>query len=173
MLVQKRARSCCARPDKKGLPVTAEVCPHHFTLDDTRLESGDSNYKMNPPLRDKDDVQAMKEALKDGTITCIATDHAPHAAYEKGPMERPLTALLGWKRRFLSRLRSCRNWHFNAMQLIACMSTNPAHVLHCGKGTLQEGTAADVTLIDPKERYTVDVNRSTVKVKTAHIRGWS
>ena len=157
---------------QKGLPVTAEVCPHHFTLDDTRLESGDSNYKMNPPLRDKDDVQAMKEALKDGTITCIATDHAPHAAYEKGPMETAANGIIGLETAVsLAITELVETGILTPMQLIACMSTNPAHVLHCGKGTLQEGTAADVTLIDPKERYTVDVNRFYSKSKNCPYQG--
>lgn len=157
---------------KKGLFVTAEVCPHHFTLDDSELARGDSNYKMNPPLREKRDVKAMKEALRDGTITCIATDHAPHAAYEKGPMEKAANGIIGLETAVgLGITELVETGILTPRQLIACMSTNPAAVLGIDKGTLQIGSAADVTLIDPQKEYVVDVNRFYSKSKNAPYGG--
>ena len=142
---------------EKGLPVTAEVCPHHFTLDDSELAKGDSNYKMNPPLRTAADVQAMKKALQDGVITCIATDHAPHADYEKGPMETAANGIIGLETALsLGITELVETGVLTPMQLIAAMSTNPAKVLGIDKGTLAEGAAADIAIVDPKAQYTVD-----------------
>lgn len=144
----------------KGLRVTAEVCPHHFSLDDRELARGDSNYKMNPPLRGEADVQAMKKALHDGVITCIATDHAPHAASEKGPMETAANGIIGLETALsLGMTHLVETGVLTPMQLIACMSTNPARVLGIERGTLAEGAAADITIVDPQAKYTVDTDK--------------
>lgn len=157
---------------EKGLPVTAEVCPHHFTLDDSELAKGDSNYKMNPPLRTAADVQAMKKALQDGVITCIATDHAPHADYEKGPMETAANGIIGLETALsLGITELVETGVLTPMQLIAAMSTNPAKVLGIDKGTLAEGAAADIAIVDPKAQYTVDPAKFYSKSKNSPYGG--
>ncbi len=156
----------------KGLPITAEVCPHHFALDDRELAKGDSNYKMNPPLRSLDDVQAMKEAMADGTITCIATDHAPHADYEKGPMDKAMNGITGIEAALsLGITELVETGILTPMQLVAYMSTNPAKVLGINKGTLAEGAAADIAIVDPKEQYVFDMDKSYSKSKNAPYGG--
>lgn len=156
----------------KGLPVTAEVCPHHFALDDSELAKGDSNYKMNPPLRGKEDVEAMKQALADGVITCIATDHAPHADYEKGPMDKAANGITGLETAVsLAITELVKPGVLTPLELIACMSYHPAQVLGIEKGTLQVGAAADITLIDPEAEYVVDVQKFHSKSKNAPYGG--
>lgn len=157
---------------QRGLCITAEVCPHHFTLDNSELAWGDSNYKMNPPLREKDDVEAMKEALRDGTISCIATDHAPHAEYEKGPMEKAANGIIGLETAVgLGITELVDTGVLTPLQWAACMSTNPAKVLGIPKGSLQTGREADIVLIDPEAEYIVDVDRFYSKSKNSPYGG--
>ncbi|MGN0988074.1 MAG: dihydroorotase, partial [Otoolea sp.] len=140
-----------------GADVWAEVTPHHFTLDETAVLKHGTLAKMNPPLRGEADVQAMKKALHDGVITCIATDHAPHAASEKGPMETAANGIIGLETALsLGMTHLVETGVLTPMQLIACMSTNPARVLGIERGTLAEGAAADITIVDPQAKYTVD-----------------
>ncbi len=160
------------RAQAKGLPITAEVCPHHFALDDRELAKGDSNYKMNPPLRSLDDVQAMKEAMADGTITCIATDHAPHAEYEKGPMDKAMNGITGIEAALsLGITELVEKGVLTPLQLVAYMSTNPAKVLGIDKGTLAVGAIADIAIVDPKEQYVFDMDKSYSKSKNAPYGG--
>lgn len=168
----KESAELVRRAQAKGLPITAEVCPHHFALDDRELAKGDSNYKMNPPLRSLEDVQAMKDALADGTITCIATDHAPHADFEKGPMDKAMNGITGIEAALsLGITELVEKGVLTPMQLIAYMSTNPAKVLGINKGTLAEGAAADIAIVDPKEQYVFDMDKSYSKSKNAPYGG--
>ena len=168
----KESAELVRQAQAKGPPITAEVCPHHFALDDRELAKGDSNYKMNPPLRSVEDVQAMKAALADGTINCIATDHAPHADFEKGPMDKAMNGITGIEAALsLGITELVEKGVLTPMQLIAYMSTNPAKVLGIDKGTLAEGSIADIAIVDPKEEYVFDMAKSYSKSKNAPYGG--
>ena len=142
----------------RGVNVTAEVTPHHLTLTDVCCEGYNTNAKMNPPLREQADVDAMREALKDGTIDCIATDHAPHP-YDAKEQEFDyapfgvvgLETALG-----LGLVELVETGVLTLPGLIRCLSTRPAEVAHLPAGTLKAGAAADVTIFDPAATWTVD-----------------
>lgn len=156
----------------EGTRITAEVCPHHFFLDDSMLEGGDPNFKMNPPLRAKEDVQAMKDALREGVITCISTDHAPHTAEDKKrPMETAANGIIGMEQALSVSMTALLGEVLPPMQLVACMSTNPAKVLGIDKGTLKEGACADICLVDPKEKYIVKEEDIFSKAKNCPYLG--
>ncbi len=144
---------------KKGIPVTAEVCPHHFALCDEDIPEDDANYKMNPPLRAKEDVQALIAGLLDGTMEVISTDHAPHSAEEKnGSMAGAPFGIVGSETAYaLSNTVLVKEHGMMPMQLAACMSYHPAKVLGKEKeiGSLSEGYYADIAITAPDEEYTV------------------
>jgi dihydroorotase len=158
------------------LPVTAEVCPHHLTLceQDVLESAADPNFKMNPPLRSREDVQACLAGLLDSTMDCIVTDHAPHTPAEKSVgfaaapfgvvgLETALSVIHGVL------IESGRaDW----MTLIDRMSTGPARVLGLPAPTLAPGQPADLTLIDPQARWTVDPERFVSKSRNTPYRGW-
>ncbi|MDR1941551.1 MAG: dihydroorotase [Endomicrobium sp.] len=141
---------------KKGIKVTAETCPHYFTLTDDVVKLYDTNTKMNPPLRGDKDVAAVKEGLADATIDCIATDHAPHSQEEKNK-EYDLApfGIIGFETMLslvLSELVSAKV--LTLMQCIEKMSVNPAKIFNLeGRGSLKEGSIADITIIDPQYSY--------------------
>jgi len=156
----------------KGLPITGEVCPHHFALTDEELIKGDSNYKMNPPLRSADDVAAMKEALADGTITCIATDHAPHHSSEKGPMTTAANGIIGLETAFgLAYTHLVKEGVLSPMELARAMSCAPAQVIGIDAGTLREGAVADVVIVDPNRVWTVDHGKQYCKSQNSPYHG--
>ncbi|MDO4569318.1 MAG: dihydroorotase [Planctomycetia bacterium] len=143
---------------KRGIDVTAEVTPHHLTLSEELLETFDSNLKMSPPLRSRADIEACREGLLDGTIDCIATDHAPHAMEKKlreidhAPFGvTGLETALGVIATYLIE-PGILTWSM-AIEKMACA---PAKILNLKKGTLAIGADADVTIIDPKLRWKVD-----------------
>ncbi len=162
------------RAKKRGVRVTTEVCPHHFTLSDECLRSFDSNFKMSPPLRGQADVEACIAGLKDGTIEVICTDHAPHAAEKK--MQELDLAPFG-----ITGLETCLGLvvtylvepgHLDWPQVIEKMSTNPARILDLrGKGTLAVGADADVTVIDPQAKWTVTAEGMRSKSKNSPYIG--
>lgn len=175
-----------------GLPVTAEVCPHHLTLcDQDVLDSGgDPNFKMNPPLRPKRDVQACVAGLLDGTIDCLVTDHAPHASEEKsvGFAAAPfgiigLETALSLAHSVLSANEPRTSAHESSrptksstalwMTLIRLMSTAPARVLCLSPPTLAPGCPADITIIDPAACWTVDPDKFASKASNTPYTGWS
>ena len=152
-----------------GLPVTGEVCPHHFTLSDEDIPGDDSNYKMNPPLRSKEDVQALKEALRDNIIDVIATDHAPHseAEKEKSMAESPF-GIVGLETAFSLTMRELVNTgYLTPMEMVEKLSTNPAKILGIDKGSLAAGKIADIAIADPKEEYAINVNEFASKGKNS------
>ncbi len=145
------------RAKDKGIHVTAEATPHHFTLTDAACEGFDTNAKMNPPLREPADVAAVREGLKDGTLDAIATDHAPHhyEAKERDFDDAPfgvvgLETALG-----LGLTELVGNRILTLSELIARMSTVPARLYHLPAGTLTKGAAADVVVFDPEVAWTV------------------
>jgi dihydroorotase len=141
---------------KKGIKVTAETCPHYFTLTDEIVKVYDANTKMNPPLREKRDVEAIKKGLADGTIDCIATDHAPHTKEEKNrEFDLAPFGVIG----FETMLSLVLNELVDKQVLTLCeaikkMTSNPAEIFNLeGRGSLKKGSIADITIIDPKFSY--------------------
>lgn len=155
---------------KKGIRVTAEAMPHHLTLTDEKLTGYESKYKMNPPLRTREDVEALVAGVADGTIDAIASDHAPHTAEEK---EQELAAcpngVVGLETT-LGVVLSLRKIPF--ARLIDAMTAAPARILGLtGKGRLEPGADADVTIIDPKAAWTVDPSKFKSKGRSTPFAG--
>jgi len=149
------------RAKDKGTRVTAEATPHHFALTDQACEDYDTNAKMNPPLREQNDVAAIREGLKDGTLDAIATDHAPHhyETKERDFSDAPfgvvgLETALG-----LGLAELVGGGVLTLPELISRMSTEPAKVYNLPAGTLQKGSAADVVVFDPEARWKVEPDR--------------
>lgn len=157
-----------------GLPVSAEVCPHHFTLTSSDMVKGDTNYKMNPPLRTSEDRQALLEALRDDIIQVISTDHAPHSRDEKNQsMEKAPFGIVGLETSVALTITELvdKGW-ITPMQMAEKMSYNPARIVHLdNKGSLRPGKDADVVVIDPEEMYTIDVNDFVSKGKNSPFHG--
>lgn len=149
------------RAKARGTRLTAEVCPHHLALTDAHCATYDTNFKMNPPLRTDADRQALIEGLLDGTIDCLATDHAPHTDYEKDKEfdQAPfgivgLETALSVAYETLVRPQIC-----SLSQLLAFLTHKPSSILQLGKGTLSEGAEADICLFDPEASWTVTPSR--------------
>lgn len=145
--------------------VTGEVCPHHFSLSDEDIPSDNADYKMNPPLRSPEDVKALKEALRDGIIDVISTDHAPHSSEEKAKsfLEAPF-GIVGSETAFaLSYTELVQKGYLTISQLVEKMSVNPAKVLKINRGCIGEGNSADIVIADPKAEYII--NRDEFKSK--------
>ncbi|MBM4168393.1 MAG: dihydroorotase [Ignavibacteria bacterium] len=161
------------RAKSEGLNVSCEVTPHHFTLTDAAVESFDTNTKMNPPLRTQEDVMAMKEGLRDGTIDVIATDHAPHTIDEK-EVEYTVApfGIVGLETAIgLSITELVRQKYITMFQLIEKLSTNPRRLLRLPEIVIAEGTPANLTLIDPTMDWTVDIRRFQSKSKNSPFHG--
>ena len=160
---------------KEGIKVTAEVCPHHFAMCDAEIPADDSFYKMNPPLRAKEDVEALIAGLLDGTMECISTDHAPHSAEEKsGSMIGSPFGIVGSETAYaLSNTVLVKERGMSPMQLAKCMSANPAKVLGREKdfGGICEGMYADLTIVDPEECYSIDPEEFFSKGKNTPFGG--
>ncbi|MDZ7859474.1 MAG: dihydroorotase [Candidatus Krumholzibacteriota bacterium] len=149
---------------KKGVPVTAEVTPHHLTMDDSMLEDYDRNLKVNPPLRTQQDIKALKKALKNGTIDCIATDHAPHNEISKQvEFNFAPPGMIGLQTAF-SHLYTelVMSGDLELIDLVRLMTSAPAEVLGLAGGTLNSTEPADLTVIDIDEEWTFngEVNKS-------------
>ena len=156
-----------------GLFVTAEVCPHHFAMSTDDLTADDSNYKMNPPLRSKADVQALKEGLRDDIMDIIATDHAPHGEEEKKQsiLKAPFGIVGSETAVALTVTELLEKGYLTPMQMAQKMSYNPARVIGIDRGTLQEGKIADITVINPNEEYVIDKNSFVSKGKNTPFHG--
>jgi dihydroorotase len=162
------------RAKRREVRVTTEVCPHHFTLTDECLRSFDSNFKMSPPLRAEEDVEACIAGLADGTIDVICTDHAPHAEEKK--MQELDLAPFG-----IVGLETCLGLvvtqliepgHLDWSEALAKMTINPARILGIDKGTLRLGADADITIIDPTVRWKVDPRAFRSKSTNTPFDGW-
>jgi dihydroorotase len=142
---------------KKKLPVTAETCPHYFTLNDEMLAEYDTNLKVNPPLRTKKDVAAIKKALASGVFDCIVTDHAPHAYDEKQlEFDYAPSGMIGLETSLgLVSTELVRKNVLSWLEAIKLMTINPAKILNLPAGTLDIDASADITLIDPELEWTV------------------
>lgn len=135
-----------------GVQVSAEVCPHHFTLTSDVMVPGDTNFKMNPPLRTPEDVEALRQGLKDGIMDVISTDHAPHTKEDKNDsMLRAPFGIVGLETAAaLTYTELVLGGYLTPMQMAEKMSYNPAQVIKCGKGSLAPGRVADIVIFDRK-----------------------
>jgi dihydroorotase len=160
---------------RRGVRVTAEACPHHFTLTDECLRGFDANFKMSPPLRTAADVEAIVAGIVDGTIDCIATDHAPHAPEKKMlEIDRAPFGILGLETAVgLCATRLVNAGHIGWPRLIEALSTLPARILGIHRGTLQPGAVADITIIDPDLEWRVDVASFRSKSRNSPFDGWT
>lgn len=157
----------------EGIAVTGEVCPHHFVLTDEDIPSDDANYKMNPPLRKASDVLALKEALKNGVIDVIATDHAPHSEEEKSKsfLGAPF-GITGSETAFpLTYTELVKKGWLTITQLVEKMSVNPAKVLKYDRGCIGEGKVADLVIVNLEEEYIIDKNSSYSKGRNTPFHG--
>jgi dihydroorotase len=161
---------------QKGLAVTCEVTPHHFTLTDKDVyESGyDTNFKMAPPLRSQSDLEAIIEGLRDGTIDAIATDHAPHHANEKMlEFDHAPNGIIGLETTVSLTLD--RLFHRGVIllgRMIELLSTNPARIFKLDRGTLKPGAVADLTIFDPNKKIKVDASKFQSKSRNTPFDGW-
>ena len=162
------------RAKEEGIKVTAEVCPHHFSMCSDHITSNDGNFKMNPPLRAREDMEALIKGLQDDIMDVISTDHAPHSAEEKAKdLEHAPFGIVGLETSVaLTVTNLVKKGYLTPMQMAAKMSYNPAKVLGIPKGTLDEGKIADITIIDPDKEYTIDVNTFESKGKNTPFDGY-
>lgn len=160
---------------RRGVRVTCETCPHYFTLTEEAVRGYNTNAKMNPPLRTQEDVDAIIEGLKDGTIDAIATDHAPHHADEKNlEFSDALNGIIGLETSLGLSVKYLVNaGHLSMSELIKKMSLNPAHILGLSKGSLSLGASADVIIFDKNAEYTVDASKFASKSKNSPYDGYT
>lgn len=152
----------------RGVKVTCETAPHYFTLTDDAVRGYNTNAKMNPPLREADDVAAIKQGLKDGTIDCIATDHAPHHIDEKDvEFNVAMNGIIGLETSLPLSLELVREGVLTLNQLIEKMSFNPSNILGLNRGSLQAGAPADITLFDLEREWTVEADKLASKSKNS------
>jgi dihydroorotase len=171
----KEAVDLIRQAKEEGVQVTAEVTPHHLTLTEEAVDDYDTNAKMNPPLRTAEDVAALREALIEGVIDCIATDHAPHAVEEKETTfdDAPF-GIVGLETAVgVLWTELVHKANFPVVRLIEAMSTKPCHILGLDGGTLREGSRADVTVIDPEAVWTVDTSKFRSKGRNTPYNGWT
>lgn len=160
---------------EEGLPVTAEVCPHHFMLCTDDIPEDDGNYKMNPPLRSREDMEALRQGLKDGTMDVIATDHAPHAEEEKNrSMKNAAFGIVGLETSAaLTYTGLVKTGLIDMMGMAEKMSYHPARILGLEeKGSISEGKIADIVVFDPNPTYKIDKNTFVSKGKNTPFDGY-
>jgi len=157
----------------RGIKVTAEACPHHFTITEEVVRGYNTHAKMNPPLRTWKDVQAIKEGLRDGTIDAIATDHAPHATQEKqqGFTDAPF-GIVGLETAWPLTLALVEEGILSIESAVERLSTAPAKAFGLSKGTLAVGAEADVVVADPQEPWEVDPVKFRSKSRNTPFAGW-
>ncbi len=159
---------------RDNIPVTCEVTPHHFTLTDESLGSYDTNFKMNPPLRTREDVEAVREGLRDGTIDVIATDHAPHS-YDDKEVEFQYApfGIVGLETAIgLAMTHLVGSTYLTVGQMVEKFSVNPRRILGLRPLRISEGEPANLTILDPDDEWVVDVNRFKSKSKNSPFDGW-
>jgi dihydroorotase len=174
----------------RGVKISGEVCPHHIALTDEAVENFNTNYKMNPPLRSQADVEAILEGVADGTLTILASDHAPHAQFEKEvEFDAAPFGIVGLETElglFLDLLvhkdrksgpesfrgTNSSRGEIGIGRLIEMYTTEPAKLLNLDAGTLSTGAAADVTLIDPNLEWTVKIENFQSASRNSPFDGW-
>lgn len=158
---------------KRGISVTAETCPHYFTLTDEATLGYNTNAKMNPPLRSIKDREAVKQGLKDGTLDAISTDHAPHSPDEKEQeFDKAPFGIIGLETVLPLALALVQEGMITLSQMITLLTVNPAKILKIKKGSLEAGSIADLTIFDPNEEWVVDATRFKSKSRNSPFNGW-
>jgi dihydroorotase len=158
---------------KRGVNVTCEAAPHHFTLTDEAVRGYNTNAKMNPPLRSAEDRDAVLQGIADGTVDAIATDHAPHHIDEKNvEFNLAMNGIVGLETALPLTLRLVDNGLIDLPKAVALLTCGPADVLGLPVGRLEEGCAADVTVIDPELLWTVEAEKLASKSKNTPFGGW-
>ena len=156
----------------KGVKVTCETAPHYFMLTDKLLEKRDADYRMNPPLRTPKDVVAIIEAIKDGTIDCIITDHAPHASDEKADFEKAPNGVVGLETSLAATLTALyHTGEINLNKVVELMCINPRKVLGLDIPTINEGSTADLVIADIGRKWIVDPEKLHSKSKNTVFKG--
>ena len=153
------------RAKADGLRITAEATPHHITFTDRELAGYDTNFKMNPPLRTEEDRRAIVAGLRDGTIDCVCTDHAPHTDYEKDrEFDYAPNGIIGLETSLSATLEALyRKGKFKLPHVVDLMTRRPAGILGLQGGTLGEGVPADICLFDPDESWRYDARNGFSK----------
>jgi dihydroorotase len=161
------------RAKERGCRVTAETAPHYFTLTEEAVGHYDTKAKMNPPLRSRTDVEAIREGLRDGTLDAIAADHAPHSALEKD-VEFDLAAngIIGLETSLPLALGLVREGVIDPVRLVELLATKPAEILGVTGGRLTAGAPADLTVIDPHREFIYDIDRVVSKSSNSPFLGW-
>ncbi|SHE47415.1 dihydroorotase [Caldanaerobius fijiensis DSM 17918] len=158
---------------KMGVNITAEVTPHHLSLTEEEVDGYNTDTKVNPPLRTREDIMALIDGLKDGTIDCIATDHAPHGIQDKNvEYARAAFGISGFETAFsVINTYLVEKKHIDYKDVVRLMSTNPAKILGIDRGYIKEGAVADIVLVDPEAAYVVDKNKFYSKGKNTPYDG--
>ena len=156
----------------RGVKVTAETAPHYMMMTDELLRKQDANWRMNPPLREQEDCEAVIAGVLDGTLDCIITDHAPHAAEEKADFHKAPNGIVGLETSFAAaNTVLCKQRGMSLMNLIDMMSTRPANILGVPGGSLKVGAAADIVLLNPDKVWTVDKTKFHSKSNNTPFHG--
>jgi dihydroorotase len=160
---------------QRGVKISGEVCPHHVALTDEAIQNFDTNYKMNPPLRSQTDVDALLEGIADGTLSILCSDHAPHADFEKEvEFDAAPFGIIGLETELalFINLLVHKYTTIDIARLIEMYTVEPARLLRLDAGTLSPGSSADVTLIDPALKWTVDVDQFQSASRNSPFDGW-
>jgi dihydroorotase len=158
----------------RGLPITAETAPHYFSLTEEAVMDYDTNAKVHPPLRTAKDMDAIRLAVADGTIDVIASDHAPHTSIEKDvEFDQAANGLIGLETSLPLSLQLVEKGLIDLNTLVARMSINPARILNLTHVGLKPGNPADLTIIDPEKKFTIDVNTFRSKSRNTPFNGWN
>ncbi|NBX77514.1 MAG: dihydroorotase [Proteobacteria bacterium] len=159
---------------RRGIRVTAEVTPHHLTLTDEAVGTYDTNTKVAPPLREKEDIEALQEAVADGTIDALASDHAPHSREEKEvEYDHADFGMVGLETAFPLYYAKVLKNHWDLSKLVAAMTLKPAQIIGVKKGTLQVGADADISIFDPAQEWVVDRSQFQSKSQNSPFHGWT
>jgi len=162
------------RAKERGVKVTAEAAPHHFTLTDEALKGYNTNAKMAPPLRTRADVEAVRAGIADGTMDAIASDHAPHSVIEKEvEFDQAAYGIVGLETALPLALALIREAGVAPARIIESLTARPAAILGIERGTLSEHAVADVTVIDPEREWTVDPAQFKSKGRNTPFGGWT
>jgi dihydroorotase len=159
----------------RGVKISGEVCPHHIALTDEAIQNFDTNYKMNPPLRSQADVDALLEGIADGTLSVLASDHAPHAGFEKEvEFDAAPFGIIGLETELGISIHLLVHKHrkIDIVRLIEMYTIEPARLLKLDAGTLSVGASADVTLIDPDLEWTVKIDKFESASRNSPFDGW-
>jgi dihydroorotase len=158
---------------KRGIKISGEACPHHFTLTEECVKTYDTNYKMNPPLRTERDRDSLLAGLADGTLEIIGSDHAPHCSYEKEvEFDFAPFGIIGLETELALSLELVRKKILSLSGLVGKFTVNPARLLRLKEGTLSIGVDANITIIDPEREWTYDVAESASKSRNTPFHGW-